>query len=404
MKNKTIKKYILSLIILLIFIVSLIFILNRYEYKMYTKNYNDKINLIISNIKNRYPNIEESDIIEIINNEEDSEDILSKYGIDSITKNDKVNNKIRIISLIIIITFDSLIILIFYLYDKNKSKKIKEITKMISKINNRQFDIDINDFNEGELSILKNEISKTTIMLRQVADNSVKDKLNLKDSLGDISHQLKTPLTSITIMIDNILDSPDMDEKTRKKFLINIKREILNINFLVMSLLKLSKFDANVVKFNKESVYLKDIIIESIKNVSMIKELKNITIKVSGDDDIKLLCDFKWQVESITNILKNSIEHTSEYGTVEVNYSENKLYTRILIKDNGKGINSDDLPHIFDRFYKGENGSDDSFGIGLSLSKTIIEKEGGSITVKSTPNIGTIFTIKYLKKTKNIEI
>ena len=397
MKNKTIKKYILSLIILLIFNVSLIFILNRYEYKMYTKNYNDKINSIISNIKNRYPNIEESDIIEIINNEEDSEDILSKYGIDSITKNDKVNNKIRIISLIIIITFDSLIILIFYLYDKNKSKKIKEITKMISKINNRQFDIDINDFNEGELSILKNEISKTTIMLRQVADNSVKDKLNLKDSLGDISHQLKTPLTSITIMIDNILDNPDMNEKTRKKFLINIKREILNINFLVMSLLKLSKFDANVVKFNKESVYLKDIIIESIKNVSMIKELKNITIKVSGDDNIKLLCDFKWQVESITNILKNSIEHTSEYGTVEVNYSENKLYTRILIKDNGKDIDSDDLPHIFDRFYKGKNGSDDSFGIGLSLSKTIIEKEGGSITVKSTPNIGTIFTIKYLK-------
>lgn len=397
MKNKTIKKYILSLIILLIFNVSLIFILNRYEYKMYTKNYNDKINSIISNIKNKYPNIEESDIIEIINNEEDSEDILSKYGIDSITKNDKVNNKLRIISLIIIITFDSLIILIFYLYDKNKSKKIKEITKMISKINNRQFDIDINDFNEGELSILKNEISKTTTMLRQVADNSVKDKLNLKDSLGDISHQLKTPLTSITIMIDNILDNPDMDEKIRKKFLINIKREILNINFLVMSLLKLSKFDANVVKFNKESVYLKDIIIESIKNVSMIKELKNITIKVSGDDNIKLLCDFKWQVESITNILKNSIEHTSEYGTVEVNYSENKLYTRILIKDNGKGINSDDLPHIFDRFYKGKNGSDDSFGIGLSLSKTIIEKEGGSITVKSTPNIGTIFTIKYLK-------
>lgn len=397
MKNKTIKKYILSLIILLILNISLIFILNRYEYKMYTKNYNDKINSIISNIKNKYPDIEESDIIEIINNEEDSEDILSKYGIDSITLNDKVNNKIRIISLIIIITFDSLIILIFYLYDKNKSKKIKEITKMISKINNRQFDIDINDFNEGELSILKNEISKTTIMLRQVADNSINDKLNLKDSLGDISHQLKTPLTSITIMIDNILDNPDMDEKTRKRFLINIKREILNINFLVMSLLKLSKFDANVVKFNKESVYLKDIINESIKNVSMIKELKNITIKVSGDDNIKLLCDFKWQVESITNILKNSIEHTKEYGIVEVNYSENKLYTRILIKDNGKGIDNDDLPHIFDRFYKGKNGSNDSFGIGLSLSKTIIEKEGGSITVKSTPNIGTIFTIKYLK-------
>lgn len=400
MKNKRIKKYIVSFLILLITNISLIFIINKYEYKTYTNNYNNKINIIINNIKEKYPDIKESDIIEILNTETNNIDILDKYGINDnngIIENDKFNNKITIIFLLLTILFDIIIILIFYIYDKNNSKKINEITKMISKINNRQFDIDINDFKEGELSILKNEISKTTTMLRQVADNSIKDKINLKDSLGDISHQLKTPLTSITIMIDNILDNPDMDEKTRKKFLINIKREIININFLVMSLLKLSKFDANVVKFNKEEVYIKDIIKESIKNVSMIKELKNISIKVSGDDNIKLLCDYKWQVESITNILKNSIEHTNEYGIVEINYSENKLYTRILIKDNGKGIDNEDLPHIFDRFYKGKNGSEDSIGIGLSLSKTIIEKEGGSITAKSTLNIGTIFTIKYLK-------
>lgn len=400
MKNKRIKKYIVSFLILLITNISLIFIINKYEYKTYTNNYNNKINIIINNIKEKYPNIKESDIIEILNTETNNIDILDKYGINDnngIIENDKFNNKITIIFLLLTILFDIIIILIFYIYDKNNSKKINEITKMISKINNRQFDIDINDFKEGELSILKNEISKTTTMLRQVADNSIKDKINLKDSLGDISHQLKTPLTSITIMIDNILDNPDMDEKTRKKFLINIKREIININFLVMSLLKLSKFDANVVKFNKEEVYIKDIIKESIKNVSMIKELKNISIKVSGDNNIKLLCDYKWQVESITNILKNSIEHTDEYGIVEINYSENKLYTRILIKDNGKGIDSEDLPHIFDRFYKGKKCSEDSIGIGLSLSKTIIEKEGGSITAKSTPNVGTIFTIKYLK-------
>lgn len=400
MKNKRIKKYIVSFLILLITNISLIFIINKYEYKTYTNNYNNKINIIINNIKEKYPNIKESDIIEILNTETNNIDILDKYGINDnngIIENDKFNNKITIIFLLLTILFDIIIILIFYIYDKNNSKKINEITKMISKINNRQFDIDINDFKEGDLSILKNEISKTTTMLRQVADNSIKDKINLKDSLGDISHQLKTPLTSITIMIDNILDNPDMDEKTRKKFLINIKREIININFLVMSLLKLSKFDANVVKFNKEEVYIKDIIKESIKNVSMIKELKNISIKVSGDNNIKLLCDYKWQVESITNILKNSIEHTDEYGIVEINYSENKLYTRILIKDNGKGIDSEDLPHIFDRFYKGKKCSEDSIGIGLSLSKTIIEKEGGSITAKSTPNVGTIFTIKYLK-------
>lgn len=400
MKNRRIKKYIISFLILLIANVLLLFIINKYEYKTYTNNYNNKINIIINNIKEKYPDIKESDIIEILNTETNNIDILDKYGINDnngIIENDNFNKRITIISLLLTILFDIIIILIFYIYDKNNSKKINEITKMISKINNRQFDIDINDFKEGELSILKNEISKTTTMLRQVADNSIKDKINLKDSLGDISHQLKTPLTSITIMIDNILDNPNMDEKTRKTFLINIKREIININFLVMSLLKLSKFDANVVKFNKEEVYIKDIINESIKNVSMIKELKNISIKVSGDDNIKLLCDYKWQVESITNILKNSIEHTNEYGVVEINYSENKLYTRILIKDNGKGIDNEDLPHIFDRFYKGKNGSEDSIGIGLSLSKTIIEKEGGSITAKSTPNIGTVFTIKYLK-------
>lgn len=400
MKNRRIKKYIISFLILLIANVLLLFIINKYEYKTYTNNYNNKINIIINNIKEKYPDIKESDIIEILNTETNNIDILDKYGINDnngIIENDNFNKRITIISLLLTILFDIVIILIFYIYDKNNSKKINEITKMISKINNRQFDIDINDFKEGELSILKNEISKTTTMLRQVADNSIKDKINLKDSLGDISHQLKTPLTSITIMIDNILDNPNMDEKTRKTFLINIKREIININFLVMSLLKLSKFDANVVKFNKEEVYIKDIINESIKNVSMIKELKNISIKVSGDDNIKLLCDYKWQVESITNILKNSIEHTNEYGVVEINYSENKLYTRILIKDNGKGIDNEDLPHIFDRFYKGKNGSEDSIGIGLSLSKTIIEKEGGSITAKSTPNIGTVFTIKYLK-------
>ena len=400
MKNRRIKKYIISFLILLIANVLLLFIINKYEYKTYTNNYNNKINIIKNNIKEKYPDIKESDIIEILNTETNNIDILDKYGINDnngIIENDNFNKRITIISLLLTILFDIIIILIFYIYDKNNSKKINEITKMISKINNRQFDIDINDFKEGELSILKNEISKTTTMLRQVADNSIKDKINLKDSLGDISHQLKTPLTSITIMIDNILDNPNMDEKTRKIFLINIKREIININFLVMSLLKLSKFDANVVKFNKEEVYIKDIINESIKKVSMIKEIKNISIKVSGDDNIKLLCDYKWQVESITNILKNSIEHTNEYGVVEINYSENKLYTRILIKDNGKGIDNEDLPHIFDRFYKGKNGSEDSIGIGLSLSKTIIEKEGGSITAKSTPNIGTVFTIKYLK-------
>ena len=198
-------------------------------------------------------------------------------------------------------------------------------------------------------------------------------------------------------MIDNILDNDDMDAKTRRKFLINIKREIININFLVQNLLKLSKFDANVIKFNKEDVLIKNIVEEAIKKVSALSELKGISIKVSGDKNAIINCDFMWEVEAISNIIKNSIEHIGNDGFVEINYTKNKAYSRILIRDNGLGIDSEDLPHIFDRFYKGKNTSRDSVGIGLALSKSIIEKDNGSISVKSTPNIGTIFTIKFFE-------
>ena len=232
-------------------------------------------------------------------------------------------------------------------------------------------------------------------MLKESAENSNKDKMNLKKSLEDISHQLKTPLTSILVMLDNIIEDPDMDINVRNDFVRDIKRNVVNINFLVQNLLKLSKFDANVIKFNKEDVLIKNIVDEAIKKVSALSELKGISIKVSGDKNATINCDFMWEVEAISNIIKNSIEHIGNDGFVEINYTKNKAYSRILIRDNGVGIDSEDLPHIFDRFYKGKNTCRDSVGIGLALSKSIIEKDNGSISVKSTPNIGTIFTIKF---------
>ena len=141
------------------------------------------------------------------------------------------------------------LISIFLKYNHSKDKKLKEITKYIEEINNKNYKLDIEDNTEDELSILKNEIYKTTIMLKEVAENSMKDKTCLKDSLSDISHQLKTPLTSIIIMLDNILDNPNMDDATKNEFIKDIKREIVNINFLVESLLKISKLDASSVTF-----------------------------------------------------------------------------------------------------------------------------------------------------------
>lgn len=400
MKNKINKKVLIFIIVSSIISLSVFTYILTYQYRVYTTNYNKSINSIINEITTRYSDINESDIIEILNSDSKT-DILNKYGINdknsSVIENDKLFKKYLALDLLIL-TFIILGIYIFFIINKSKrTKKINKIIELISKINRRNFEINIEDYTEDELSVLKQEVYKTSLMLRSEADNSLKDKLNLKDSLSDISHQLKTPLTSITIMIDNILDNDEMDFKTRRRFLINIKREIININFLVQNLLKLSKFDANVVKFSKEEVLIKDIIDEAINKVSALSELKGVSIKVSGDKSASIKCDFMWEVEAISNIIKNSIEHIEKDGFVEINYTKNKVYSRVLIRDNGSGIDSEDLPHIFDRFYKGKNTNKDSVGIGLALSKSIIEKDNGSVTVKSTPSIGTIFTIKFFE-------
>ncbi len=401
MKNKINKKALIFIILTTVISVSFFSFILNYQYRSYTKNYNESINSIIYEVTLKYPDINEYDLIEVLDSNKNSDDMLSKYGINdknsSIIKNDKLFKKYIIIDLLVLMVIILVIYLFFIINKSKRTKKINKIIELISKINRRNFDIDIEDYTEDELSALKQEIYKTSLMLRSEADNSLKDKLNLKDSLSDISHQLKTPLTSITIMIDNILDNEEMDSKTRRKFLINIKREIININFLVQNLLKISKFDANVIKFNKEEVFIKDIVNEAIKKVSALSELKGISIKVSGDKNATINCDFMWEVEAISNIIKNSIEHINSDGFVEINYTKNKVYSRILIRDNGIGIDSDDLPYIFDRFYKGKNTNRDSVGIGLALSKSIIEKDNGSISVKSTPNIGTIFTIKFFE-------
>ena len=400
MKNKVNKKTLIFIIITSVFSLVLFGLLLNYQYKTYTINYNNKINSLINEVINKYPEVNESDLVGILNSESE-DDLLNKYGINdkssSVIENDRLFKKYIIVDLSILFIIIITLYVYFVINKSKRTKKINKIIELISKINRRNFDIDIEDYTEDELSILKQEVYKTSLMLRSEADNSLKDKLNLKDSLSDISHQLKTPLTSITIMIDNILDNEEMDSKTRRKFLINIKREIININFLVQNLLKLSKFDANVIKFNKDEVLIKDIVDEAIKKVSALSELKGVSIKVSGDKGSTIKCDFMWEVEALSNIIKNSIEHIEGEGFVEVNYTKNKVYSRILIRDNGVGINEEDLPYIFDRFYKGKNTSKDSVGIGLALSKSIIEKDNGSISVKSTPKIGTIFTIKYFE-------
>lgn len=403
MKNKIeLKKYIISTLIVFICLFILFLFLNIYEYKTYTKNFNNKISAIINVIKKDYPKITDKEIIEIINNDKlKTNDFFNKYGIDVnnksiLIKNDRDYHKFLAINLSFL-TITVVILLIIYIrYNYKKEKDIKDIIKCIEQINKKNYEIQIDSISEDELSILKNEIYKTTIMLKEAAENSSKDKLNLKKSLEDISHQLKTPLTSILVMLDNIIEDSNMEEKIRNDFIVDIKRNVLNINFLVQSLLKLSKFDANTVHFVKQENDLKTIVEESIKNVSTLCDLRNINIKLNIKENSKIICDDKWQIEALTNIIKNAIEHSKNNSNIIINIENNNVYSMIEVIDFGEGIAKKDIKHIFERFYRCKNTKTDSIGIGLALAKTIIEEDKGTISVESN-KLETKFIIKYYK-------
>ncbi len=396
MKNK--KKY-SKLIMFTLITFGIIILLNVMLYYHVNKNYNNKIVNIISTIKEKYPEIKDDEIFDMIKNNVKT-NTFNRYSFDLDGIVLIKENKTIFVSYFIILLFIYLIICLVYVTiiinnDKRKAKEINEVIKIIEEINNKNYSFKMKDINEEDLSLLKNEIYKTTIMLNEISEISKKDKKELEESLEDISHQLKTPLTSILIMIDTLLDDEDMDQNTREDFLRNMKREVMNINFLVKSILKLSRLDTNTVKFISKKESVKEIINEAILNVSLLSDLKNVKIETNLSDSF-IICDYKWQIEALTNILKNSIEHSYENNKVLIESSENNAYVKITIKDFGSGIAKEDINHIFERFYKGKDSDYDSIGIGLALSKSIIEKQNGKISVASSDD-GTTFTIKYFK-------
>jgi len=401
MKNKELlKKYLIqSLVVILITTISLV-VVGKIEYNNYKKNFNYKLSAIFEVIENEYPNVEKTKLLDILNSDDVKNDILKEYGYDLesdsyISENDNINMIFNIIELVILFISFILLIYLFIKYNYRNDKEIDSIIKCIEDINHKNYELKLDELSEDKLSILKQEIYKTTIMLKENAENSLKDKINLKNSLQDISHQLKTPLTSINILLDNIIDDPKMDDETRQRFIKNIKREITNITFLVQSILKLSKFEANTITFISEDVSVKKIINETIKNVSNLCDLKNINIEVNNKCQNKINCDYKWQVEALTNILKNAVEYSYTDNKIVIECIDNNVYTQIKIKDFGKGMDREDAENIFKRFYKGKDAGKDSIGIGLSLSKAIIEKDNGRVSVESIKDKGTTFIIKY---------
>jgi signal transduction histidine kinase len=283
------------------------------------------------------------------------------------------------------------------LFTRLRYREIARLSQYLRKINTGNYSLDIRDNQEGELSILKNDIYKVTLMLTEQSTLWQQEKLRLTDVIADISHQLKTPLTSMLVMADLLSDSK-LPEAKRSEFTHKIVLQLERIDWLVSSLLKLSKIDAGTAVFKKELVRVPELLEKAIEPLLIPMDIKEQSISLKGEESVSFIGDLKWSQEAFINILKNCVEHTPAGGSIDVSYTENALFTEIVIADNGSGIPKEDLPYIFKRFYKGKNAGDDSVGIGLAMAHSIISSQNGIIEVKSQEGEGTKFTIKLYKQ------
>ncbi|MCM3620378.1 HAMP domain-containing histidine kinase [Sutcliffiella horikoshii] len=284
-------------------------------------------------------------------------------------------------------------------FTKWRYREIEKLSGYLRQISNGDYNLDVRDNHEGELSILKSDIYKVTLMLSEQSSYLEEDKVKLTNAISDISHQLKTPLTSMMVMAD-LLSGDQLDESKRAEFTQNIRVQLERIEWLVSSLLKLSKIDAGTVSFKKDKVSVRDLIERAVQPVLIPMDIKEQTLLVEGDGSVTFTGDTHWTAEALINILKNCVEHTSEGGQVFISFSENPLYTEIQVKDNGHGIPKEDLPYIFRRFYKGKNAGEDSVGIGLAMAYSIITGQQGDIEVRSEQGKGTAFHIKFYNKAR----
>lgn len=396
MKNKKMVILIIIITLIYLFAFNMIYL---YQETIYKEKYNKFVNNIIYVVKKNYPNVSNKELSDILNGKTNY-NYLNEYGIDvdnefALMSMNNENKKIFVINNVIFGLFIVVLSVVLIIRNKYENKKIEEIIHLIEEINKKNYNLNIKGTDETTISKLKNEIYKTVVMLKNDAENSLKDKIIIKTYLEDISHQLKTPLTVISIALDNLIDNPNMDEKSRNEFISKIAKENSNINNLVQNLLKLSRFDVNVINFVNKNISIKDLLNKTVDKVSLVADLKNVDIKLNILESFNLNIDPNWQIEAISNIVKNAIEHSNENDTVYINAEDNKIYSKIEIINNGV-ISDKELNKIFDRFYTNKKGYSESVGIGLSLAKNIIEKNNGKIDVNSKDG-KTIFTIKYYK-------
>ena len=407
LSNPEIKKYNISIIALFLITIILSIFVNTLNLNIIKADVIQNNQAIVGNIVSKYPELEK-DIVSVITQAKNKENtdlgakVLQKYNYDSSTNlsqepivQNNIYKMLKINILFITFVFLCLITISFYFFIKIY-RDIKDMTDYVyHSSEGREYQMK-NKNQEGQMGLLKTELMKMTTVLKEKVALLHSEKIFLNDTISDISHQLKTPMTSLMLLTDLMYN--DLDKEKKIEFLDRTNAQLSRMDWLIKSMLKLSKLEAKVIDFKTEKVNINELIRRSISPLSVPMELKNISLNINGDKEASYIGDIEWSSEALGNIIKNCVEHTKEGGTLDITYEENPIYSEIIIKDNGEGIDKDDIPNIFKRFYKGKNSKSDSVGIGLAMAKSIIESQNGDIYVKSEKNKGTEFHITFHKR------
>ena len=303
--------------------------------------------------------------------------MFQEYGRESFSVLERQVRSMSVFSNILLSVFFLIVSVFLLLYLKRRQLKIYGLETYMEMLYREGYLLDIEDNSDDELSGLRNEIYKLTVLLKEQAVRAAEQKKALADSMADISHQLKTPLTSMTVLMDNLADDIDMDPAIRRHFITEITYQLTNMSWLVSTLLKISRLDAGVVELDRESLEVASLVGEALQKVEVAAEWNQVSFALKIPEDAVLVADRKWTAEALANILKNAVEHSPRDAVVEISAEENDVYTGIFVRDRGKGIGEEERKKLFNRFYRGTSAREDSVGIGLALAKEIIEKQKG---------------------------
>ena len=413
--NKELKRLAIELsvagLLVLVFCNFIIYRYRAYQIREYTM----AVAALIGSVTEAYPGISEESIIQVLNQSDNtgytdnmkSADIgihiLEKYGVfldgevGTFVGQERhmITLQLELCMLVVASSIGTLVIVFLYL--KKRQEGLRNICGYMEELARGNYGLDIQDNGDNELSGLKNEVYKLTVFFREQAQQAAANRKALADSVADISHQLKTPLTSVMVLADNLSESEEMPEATKRHFLSEISRQLTGISWLVSTLLKLSRLDAGVVELKQEPLSVARLAKEVCEKLELNAEWNQVELSVDISDGIVIRGDFQWLTEAVLNIVKNAIEHSDAGSVVELRADDNDVYTLLTVHNWGPEIPDEEQRHLFERFYRGGLARSDSIGIGLALAKEIVARLGGYITVESKEEKGTFFFIKFLK-------